>query len=311
MWKFLIQQEGEEYWQVLEDEISILPEGRYRMVANSQLKQSKVEIFILHIDSNQKLQPMPKYLRKANEQGLVMIFSHKNLSAGFWQIICSTPEGEGKIDLEITPKVPMENQPSVAQLLENWKTTPQSELERLIKTEIEPYLDEHFISPSPITLDLQIVLSQNSFFCLKGEVVPLFGTITAKEGKADQFTASEFKLSYQLKSIFDSGQLHSQEQSIAIDRLPFSFQYFLEIPQDLPNTTFQGEIFLLFGTKSLTSETFNVFTENAPSLQDTEQKVVSNDISNTVDLKNNPALPPKLDNTVNPRREVILPSFLN
>jgi len=303
MWKFLIQQEGEEHWQVLEDEISILPEGRYRMVANSHLKQSKVEIFILHIDSNQKLQPMPKYLRKANEQGLVMIFSHKNLSAGFWQIICSTPEGEGKIDLEITPKVPMENQPSVAQLLENWNTTPQSELERLIKTEIEPYLDAHFISPPK--LDLQIVLSQNSFFCLKGEVVPLFGTITAKEGKADEFISSEFKLSYQLKSVFDSRQLHFQEQSITVDRLPFSFQYFLEIPQDLPNTTFQGEIVLLSGNESVTSETFDVFTENAPSLQDTEQKAVDDDISN------NPALPPKLNNTVNPRREVILPSFLN
>ncbi len=307
MWKFLIQQEGSQDWQLLEDEVSPLPEGRYRMVANSHINNAKVEIFILHVDRNQKLQPMPKYHRKSNEQGLLMVFSHKRLSAGFWQIICSTQEGEGKIDLEITSKVPQENQSSIAKLLENWQTTPQAELERILKTEIESYLDEHSVAPTVAAenLNLKISLNQNSFFCLQGEVVPIFAKL---ESTSSQIIAKDFTLVYNLRSLFESNVLYSQKQSITVDKLPFEFQYFLEIPQNIPYTTFKGEIILLDENEPIASEEFNLFTEKAAPKTTSEPEV--NQIDD-ISVDTNSALPPKLNGKVKPIKEIILPSFLN
>ncbi|MGP0128159.1 MAG: hypothetical protein ACTMUB_02470 [cyanobacterium endosymbiont of Rhopalodia musculus] len=89
-WEFLIQKEGDHQWVSIPTSTFKIEPGIYRLLANSNHLDSNLEVRISHQtqtgeDSRHNTQ---HYSRHVNPQGLVMIFSFRELSAGILEICC-------------------------------------------------------------------------------------------------------------------------------------------------------------------------------------------------------------------------------
>ncbi len=89
-WEFLIQREGDRGWRTIETGNLQLMEGRYRIVANSDLLNTQIETRLTY----QTSAPIPQRRSQSRNQttnlrGLLAVIPFTNLQSGIWQFVCS------------------------------------------------------------------------------------------------------------------------------------------------------------------------------------------------------------------------------
>ncbi|MER3495001.1 MAG: hypothetical protein C4323_24060, partial [Mastigocladus sp. ERB_26_2] len=90
-WQFLIQKQGDRSWHTLESPNVEISEGRYRVVARSNLANIDVEVRVTHYSS---LEVPPKRRvykrsRRTNAEGLMAVIPFTYLQPGLWKLQCS------------------------------------------------------------------------------------------------------------------------------------------------------------------------------------------------------------------------------
>ena len=89
-WEFLIQKEGNRYWQPVKSAKIEVEAGRYRMVAQSSLTDLDVEVCVTH-ESSEETPPKrrsQKRLRHTNKEGLMVVIPFTYLKPGLWELRC-------------------------------------------------------------------------------------------------------------------------------------------------------------------------------------------------------------------------------
>ncbi|NWF58559.1 MAG: hypothetical protein HXY43_04420 [Fischerella sp.] len=89
-WQFLIQKQGDRSWQPLESPNIAILEGKYRVVARSNLVNTDVEVRITH-SSILELPPkrrIHKRSRRTNAEGLMAVIPFTYLKPGMWELQC-------------------------------------------------------------------------------------------------------------------------------------------------------------------------------------------------------------------------------
>jgi hypothetical protein len=90
-WQFLIQKQGDRSWYTLESPNIQLLEGRYRVLARSNLPNTDVEVRVTH-SSTQEVPPkrrIQRQSRRTNSEGLMAVIPFTNFKSGTWEIRCS------------------------------------------------------------------------------------------------------------------------------------------------------------------------------------------------------------------------------
>jgi hypothetical protein len=113
-WEFLIQREGDRGWRPIETGNLQLKEGKYRIVANSQLINTQIQTRITHQTPGlSKPQRKSRSCRQtSNATGLVVIIPFTHLQSGIWQFVCSgknptqTP-WQRILKLRVLPRTPI------------------------------------------------------------------------------------------------------------------------------------------------------------------------------------------------------------
>jgi hypothetical protein len=90
-WEFLIQREGDRGWRPIETGNLQLKEGKYRIVANSQLLNTQIQLRIIHqtLGLAAPQQRSRSCNQISNARGLVVIIPFTHLQSGIWQFVCS------------------------------------------------------------------------------------------------------------------------------------------------------------------------------------------------------------------------------
>ena len=111
-WEFLLQKEGDQSWLPLESADVEILEGRYRIVANTHIANTEVQIRIIH-DSIEEIAPLRrvhKRFSRTHSQGLISIIPFTRLKPGKWEFRCqaklSTSSKQAKqhiVHLEVLP----------------------------------------------------------------------------------------------------------------------------------------------------------------------------------------------------------------
>ncbi|WP_088241423.1 hypothetical protein [Calothrix rhizosoleniae] len=90
-WQFLIQKQGEYLWHPLESPTVELPEGRYRVVANSNYTNTDVDVRVTHYSHHES--PPKRYVktrsRRTSADGLMAVIPFTFLKPGSWELRCS------------------------------------------------------------------------------------------------------------------------------------------------------------------------------------------------------------------------------
>ena len=89
-WEFLIQREGDRGWRTIETGNLQLMEGKYRIVANSDLLNTQIQTRVTYQTSD----PIPQRRSQSRNQttnlrGLLAVIPFTNLQSGIWQFVCS------------------------------------------------------------------------------------------------------------------------------------------------------------------------------------------------------------------------------
>jgi hypothetical protein len=90
-WQFLIQKQGDRSWDSLESPNVEISEGRYRVVARSNLANIDVEVRVTHY-STLEVPPKRRVFkrsRRTNAEGLIAVIPFTYLQPGFWELQCS------------------------------------------------------------------------------------------------------------------------------------------------------------------------------------------------------------------------------
>ncbi|MGD1713139.1 hypothetical protein [Dapis sp. BLCC M172] len=111
-WEFLLQKEGDQTWLPLESADVEILEGRYRIVANTHIANTEVQIRIIH-DSTEEIPPIRRVHKRSSRthsQGLISIIPFTRLKPGKWEFRClaklTTSSKETKehiVHLEVLP----------------------------------------------------------------------------------------------------------------------------------------------------------------------------------------------------------------
>ncbi|WP_180962394.1 hypothetical protein [Fischerella thermalis] len=90
-WQFLIQKQGDRSWHTLESPKVEISEGRYRVVARSNLANIDVEVRVIHYSTLEgpKKRRVYKRSRRTNAEGLMAVIPFTYLKPGFWELQCS------------------------------------------------------------------------------------------------------------------------------------------------------------------------------------------------------------------------------
>ena len=89
-WEFLIQREGDRGWRTIETGNLQLMEGKYRIVANSDLIDTQIQTRVTY----QTPDPQPQRRSQSRNQttnlrGLLAVIPFTDLQSGIWQFVCS------------------------------------------------------------------------------------------------------------------------------------------------------------------------------------------------------------------------------
>lgn len=90
-WQFLIQKQGDRSWHALESPNTEIMEGRYRVLALSQLPNTDIEVRVTHF-SPQEVPPkrrIQKRVRRTNSEGLMAVIPFTYLKPGVWELRCA------------------------------------------------------------------------------------------------------------------------------------------------------------------------------------------------------------------------------
>ena len=89
-WEFLIQREGDRGWRTIETGNLQLMEGKYRIVANSDLILTQIQTRVTYQTSDQIPQRRSQSRHQTtNRRGLLAVIPFTNLQSGIWQFVCS------------------------------------------------------------------------------------------------------------------------------------------------------------------------------------------------------------------------------
>ncbi len=89
-WEFLLQKEGDDTWLPLESADVEILEGRYRIVANTYMANTEVQIQIIH-DYTEEIPPVRRVHKRSSRthsQGLISIIPFTRLKPGRWEFRC-------------------------------------------------------------------------------------------------------------------------------------------------------------------------------------------------------------------------------
>ncbi|MEH2162224.1 MAG: hypothetical protein V7K38_14560 [Nostoc sp.] len=90
-WQFLIQEQGDRSWHILESPNLGILEGQYRVLARSSLLNTDVEVRVTH-SSTHEIQPTRRIFkrsRRTNSEGLIAVIPFTYFDAGIWELRCS------------------------------------------------------------------------------------------------------------------------------------------------------------------------------------------------------------------------------
>lgn len=111
-WEFLIQREGDRGWRTIETGNLQLMEGKYRIVANSDLCNTQIQIRATYQTADTIPQRRSQSRTKTtNPRGLLAVVPFTQLQAGIWQFVCSsTSDGQVSwqriLKLRVLPRIP-------------------------------------------------------------------------------------------------------------------------------------------------------------------------------------------------------------
>jgi hypothetical protein len=90
-WQFLIQKQGDRSWRTLESPNVEISEGRYRVVARSNVANIDVEVRVTHYSTLEEptKRRVYKRSRRTNAEGLMAVIPFTYLKPGFWELQCS------------------------------------------------------------------------------------------------------------------------------------------------------------------------------------------------------------------------------
>ncbi|RAM53342.1 MAG: hypothetical protein C6Y22_01455 [Hapalosiphonaceae cyanobacterium JJU2] len=91
-WQFLIQKQGDRSWDSLKSPNVEISEGKYRVVARSNLTNIDVEVRVTHY-SSLEIPPkrrVQKRSRRTNAEGLMAVIPFTYLQPGLWELQCSS-----------------------------------------------------------------------------------------------------------------------------------------------------------------------------------------------------------------------------
>jgi hypothetical protein len=90
-WEFLIQREGDRGWRSIKTGNLQLMEGKYRIVAQSNLVETQIQTRITHqtLGSTVPQRRSRSIDRSTNSSGLLEILPFTQLQSGIWQFVCS------------------------------------------------------------------------------------------------------------------------------------------------------------------------------------------------------------------------------
>jgi hypothetical protein len=90
-WQFLIQKQGARSWHILESPNFEILEGQYRVLARSNLRNTHVEVRVIH-SSTQEVQPKRRIFkrsRRTNSEGLMAVIPFTYFDPGVWELRCT------------------------------------------------------------------------------------------------------------------------------------------------------------------------------------------------------------------------------
>lgn len=89
-WRFLLQKDGDRSWLPLESSDASLPEGRYRIVAQTGQAHADVNIRICHLATGEEppKRRIQKRTNRTNQSGLIVVVPFTQLQAGIWEFAC-------------------------------------------------------------------------------------------------------------------------------------------------------------------------------------------------------------------------------
>ncbi|MFB2772617.1 hypothetical protein ACE1AT_25570 [Pelatocladus sp. BLCC-F211] len=90
-WQFLIQKQGDRSWDSLKSPSVEISEGKYRVVARSNLTNVDVEVRVTHYSSSEipPKRRVQKRSRRTNAEGLMAVMPFTYLHPGLWELQCS------------------------------------------------------------------------------------------------------------------------------------------------------------------------------------------------------------------------------
>jgi hypothetical protein len=94
-WEFLIQREGDRGWRTIKTGHLQLMEGKYRIVANSNLLDTQIQTRITHqtLALTVPQRRSRSCSQATNPKGLLVIIPFTHLHSGIWQFVCSSNSG--------------------------------------------------------------------------------------------------------------------------------------------------------------------------------------------------------------------------
>jgi len=110
-WQFLIQKDGDRSWLPLSPQAELL-EGRYRVVARSSYRNTKVDIHLSYLSVEQGVPKRKRQQRShmTNDDGLLVVMPFTQLQPGLWELACvgrsvgPASQWQELIQLEVLPQ---------------------------------------------------------------------------------------------------------------------------------------------------------------------------------------------------------------
>jgi hypothetical protein len=165
-WEFLIQREGDRGWRTIETGNLQLMEGKYRIVANSNLVDTQIQTRVVHqtTGSTEPQRRSQSRTQTTSSSGVLVIVPFTQIESGMWQFVCSGNTAgaswQRKLKLRVLPRTPAQplvdlTQPSAVELLDRHPETAQIKTEHSYPTlVIESKSPQQFLQPEQADDDI-------------------------------------------------------------------------------------------------------------------------------------------------------------
>jgi hypothetical protein len=163
-WEFLIQREGDRGWRTIETGNLQLPEGKYRIVANSDAIDTQIQTRVTHQTPGPTVPQRRSQSRTqtTNPRGLLAILPFTQLQSGIWQFVCSGTTTEQvawqrRLKLRVLPRISHpapanELAEPMAERIQPPAESLPSTLKEQIQTQVSPVFakdNDRFDLPAP------------------------------------------------------------------------------------------------------------------------------------------------------------------